>query len=71
MRRRLLRLRRKHLANVVNVLALLEAAKIDAFASGAASGPPSIRTEYGTLRFEDDGTIHANIVRPPDLRVMP
>lgn len=71
MRRRRLHLRRKHLANLANVLALLEAAQIDAFASGAASGPPSIRTEHGTLRFEDDGTIRASIVRPPKLRLMP
>lgn len=69
--RRLLRLRRKHLANLANVLALLEAAQITAFASGASSGPPQIRTEHGTLRFEDDGTIRASIVRPPELRLMP
>jgi hypothetical protein len=52
------------------VLALLEAADVDAYATNAASGPPRIRTEHGTLRFEDDGTIRATVVRRPELRVL-
>jgi hypothetical protein len=56
--------------NVASVLALLEAADIDAYATNAASGPPRIRTEHGTLRFEDDGTIRATVVKRPELRVL-
>jgi hypothetical protein len=70
MGRRLLSVRRKHMQNVASVLALLEAAGIDAFASGAASAAPQIRTEHGTLSFEDDGTIRASVVRRPELRVV-
>jgi hypothetical protein len=69
-KRRLLRLRRKHMANVANVLAILDAAEVDAVPSSAGSGPPQIRTKHGTLRFEDDGTIRASIIRPPELRVV-
>lgn len=72
MRRRLARRRRKHLANVANVIAVLQAAGINAIASNAASGPPRIATEYGTLSFEDDGTIRGRIwTERPVLRAVP
>jgi hypothetical protein len=53
------------------VLALLDAAGIEAYVSGAASGPPQVRTVYGILCFEDDGTIRAKITRHPALHVVP
>lgn len=71
MKRRLLTRRRKSMQNVGSVLALLAAAEIDAYATNAASARPSIRTEHGTLYFEDDGTIRATIVRRPELHVLP
>lgn len=70
MRRRLRRLRRKHLANAANVITILEAAGVTAIASNASSARPQIRTEHGTLCFEDDGTIRAHLVRRPELRVV-
>lgn len=70
MNRRLLRVRRKHMLNVASVLSLLQAADVDAFATNAGSAPPQIRTEHGTLSFEDDGTIRAQIIRRPMLTVI-
>lgn len=71
MRRRMQRRRRKHLANVANVIALLSAADVPAIATNAASGPPRITTEQGVLVFEDDGTIRVWIAKRPLLRAVP